>query len=140
MHWPLSKIQQPRVIAEVLSGIILGPSVMGRIPGFQAAIFPAASIPNLTLVANLGLVLYLLIIGLETDVSFLVGNWRVALSVAFGGLILPFAVGCALSWGLYNQYKDDAGVVETNFSVFMLFIGVAVAITVSLDDGSTGNI
>jgi Kef-type K+ transport system membrane component KefB len=129
LHWPLKKIRQPRVIAEVIGGILLGPSVMGRIPGFRAAIFPAESIPNLTLVANLGLVLYLFLIGLETDVRFLVSNWRVATSVAFAGMALPFALGCALAWGLYNQFSGDEGILDINFSVYMLFIGVAIAIT-----------
>ncbi|KXH27084.1 sodium/hydrogen exchanger family protein [Colletotrichum nymphaeae SA-01] len=129
LHWPLSKIRQPRVIAEVIGGIVLGPSVLGRIPGFRAAIFPTESIPNLTLVANLGLVLYLFLIGLETDVRFLVSNWRVATSVAFAGLALPFAFGCALAWGLYNQFSGDEGVMHIDFPIYMLFIGVAIAIT-----------
>ncbi|KAL7951337.1 Sodium/hydrogen exchanger family domain-containing protein [Trichoderma barbatum] len=129
LHWPLSKIRQPRVIAEVIGGIILGPSVMGHIPGFREAIFPADSIPNLTLVANLGLVLYLFMIGLETDVRFLLSNWRVATSVAFAGLALPFGVGCALAWGIYNAFRDDPGVKPIDFSIYMLFVGIAVAIT-----------
>jgi Kef-type K+ transport system membrane component KefB len=129
LHWPLSKIRQPRVIAEVVGGIILGPSVMGRVPGFRDAIFPAASLPNLTLVANLGLVLYLFLIGLETDVRFLVSNWRIATSVAVAGMALPFALGCALAWGLYHEFSHDEGVVSIGFSVYMLFIGVAIAIT-----------
>ena len=131
LHWPLSKIRQPRVIAEVIGGILLGPSVMGRIPGFRAAIFPAESLPNLTLVANVGLVLYLFLIGLETDVRFLLSNWRAATSVAFAGLALPFALGCALAWGLYHQFGGDEGIVSISFSVYMLFIGVAIAITVN---------
>lgn len=131
LHWPLSKIRQPRVIAEVIGGILLGPSVMGRIPGFKDAIFPDASIPNLTLVANIGLVLYLFSIGLETDVAFLLSNWRVATSVAVGGLVLPFAVGCGLAWGIYHQFANDAGVQPIAFSTYMLFVGVAIAITVS---------
>ncbi|KAK5654749.1 hypothetical protein OQA88_7074 [Cercophora sp. LCS_1] len=129
LHWPLARIRQPRVIAEVVGGILLGPSVMGRIPGFRAAIFPAESLPNLTLVANLGLVLYLFLIGLETDVRFLASNWRVATSVAFAGMALPFALGCALAWGLYHQFSGDEGVLEIGFSIYMLFIGVAIAIT-----------
>ncbi|RDA86870.1 hypothetical protein CP532_1427 [Ophiocordyceps camponoti-leonardi (nom. inval.)] len=129
LHWPLSKIRQPRVIAEVIGGIILGPSVMGRVPGFRASIFPKESIPNLNLVANLGLVLYLFLIGLETDVRFLLSNWRVATSVAFAGLALPFAVGCGLAWGVYNAFKDDSGVHPTTFTTYMLFIGIAIAIT-----------
>ncbi len=103
---------------------------MGNIPGFRAAIFPDDSLPNLTLVANLGLVLYLFLIGLETDVRFLVSNWRIATSVAFAGLALPFGLGCALAWGLYHQFSGDEGIVNISFSVYMLFIGVAVAITV----------
>jgi len=130
LHWPLSKIRQPKVIAEVVGGILLGPSVMGRVPGFRAAIFPAESIPNLTLVANLGLVLYLFLIGLETDVRFLVSNWRVATSVAFAGLAFPFALGCALAWGIYHQFAGDGDTKPIGFSVYMLFIGVAIAITV----------
>ncbi|KAL7797379.1 Sodium/hydrogen exchanger family domain-containing protein [Trichoderma ceciliae] len=129
LHWPLSKIRQPRVIAEVIGGIILGPSVMGHIPGFKDAIFPVASIPNLTLVANLGLVLYLFMIGLETDVRFLLSNWRVATSVAFAGLALPFGVGCGLAWGIYNAFREDPGIKPIDFSVYMLFVGIAVAIT-----------
>ncbi|QUC17338.1 uncharacterized protein UV8b_01579 [Ustilaginoidea virens] len=129
LHWPLAKIRQPRVIAEVLGGIILGPSVMGRIPGFQDAIFPAASIPNLNNVANLGLILYLFLIGLETDVRFLVSNWRVATSVAVAGLALPFGIGCALAYGVYHAFRGDAGLQPIKFSVYMLFIGIAVAIT-----------
>lgn len=130
LHWPLSKIRQPRVIAEVIGGILLGPSVMGRIPGFRETIFPEPSLANLTLVATLGLVLYLFLIGLETDVRFLVQNWRIAASVAFGGLALPFGLGCALAWGLYHQFSSDEGIESIGFGVYMLFIGVAIAITV----------
>ncbi|PHH67328.1 hypothetical protein CDD81_92 [Ophiocordyceps australis] len=129
LHWPLSRLRQPRVIAEVVGGIVLGPSVMGRIAGFRQAIFPPESLPNLSVVANLGLVLYLFLIGLETDVRFLVRNWRVAASVALSGLALPFGAGCGLAWGVYQTFSDDAGVQKIRFSVYMLFIGIAVAIT-----------
>lgn len=73
-------------------------------------------------------------IGLETDVRFLLSNWRVATSVAFAGLALPFGVGCALAWGIYNAFRDDPGIKPISFSVYMLFVGIAVAITVSLLD------
>lgn len=129
LHWPLSKIRQPRVIAEVIGGIILGPSVMGRIPGFTDAIFPTASIPNLNVVANLGLVLFLFLVGLETDLRFLVSHWRIAVSVSAAGMILPFGLGCAISYGLYNQFHDEAGTVPIEFGTYLLFIGIAMAIT-----------
>ncbi|MCJ1434555.1 K(+)/H(+) antiporter [Xylographa pallens] len=129
LHYPLSKLRQPRVIAEVIGGVILGPSAMGHIPGFTNAIFPAASIPNLTLVANVGLILFLFLVGLEVDLRFLVSNWRVAITVGALGMALPFGMGCAIAYGLYNQFRDDPGTVPINFGVYMLFVAVAMAIT-----------
>ena len=127
LHEPLSRLRQPRVIAEVIGGIVLGPSVMGRIPGFSAAVFPAASMPNLSLAANLGLVLFLFLVGLEVDLRFLVGNWKIALGVGALGMALPFGLGGAIAYGLYNQFPTQNPV---SFGVFLVFIGVAMAITV----------
>ncbi|KAF1949909.1 K(+)/H(+) antiporter-like protein 1 [Byssothecium circinans] len=129
LNWPLSKIRQPRVISEVIGGILLGPTVMGRIPHFTETIFPQAAMTNLNLVANLGLVLFLFIIGLEVDLRFLVSNWKVALNVGMVSMIIPFGLGCALAVGLHNQFKGEPGMVDIDFPVFMLFIGVAMAIT-----------
>jgi len=129
LGWPLSKLRQPRVISEIIGGILLGPSVFGRIPGFTEAIFPAQSMTNLNLVANLGLTLFLFIIGLEVDLRFLLSNWKVALNVGVVSMVIPFGMGCAIAVGLYNQFKDEPGMVEIRFPIFMLFIGVAMAIT-----------
>ncbi|KAI5241199.1 hypothetical protein E4T43_05623 [Aureobasidium subglaciale] len=129
LHWPLSKIRQPRVIAEVIGGVLLGPSVMGRIPGFTATIFPAAAQPNLALVANLGLVLFLFIVGLEVDLRYLASNWKIALSVGLAGMALPFGLGCGIAYGLYHEFSDEDGTVPVAFGTFMLFVGVAMAIT-----------
>lgn len=130
INYPLSKIRQPRVISEILGGIILGPSVMGRIPGFKDSIFPSASMTNLNLVANLGLTLFLFIIGLEVDLRFLLSNWKIALNVGIASMAIPFGLGCAIAVGLYNEFKDEPGTVNIDFSIYMLFIGVAMAITV----------
>lgn len=146
-------MKQPRVIAEVVGGIILGPTVMGRIPGFQNAIFPAASMPILSLVANLGLVIFLFLVGLEVDMRMLLRNWKVAVSVSAAGMVLPFGLGSYLTWissgslgailtphyisgaaisyGLYYQFADSM-TTKISFGVYMLFIGVAMAITVCL--------
>lgn len=130
LHWPLSKLRQPRVIAEVIGGVLLGPSVMGRVPGFTAHIFPTAAMPNLTLVANLGLVLFLFLVGLEVDLRYLAKHWRIAISVGTLGMALPFGLGCAIAYGLYHEFENEPGTVHTNFGIYMLFIGVAMAITV----------
>ncbi|OTA56293.1 K+/H+ antiporter 1 [Hypoxylon sp. EC38] len=129
LHYPLSLLGQPRVIAEVIGGILLGPSVLARIPGFSHAIFPTESMPVLNNAANLGLILFLFLIGLEVDIRLFTSNWRVALSVGLAGMLLPFGLGCAIAWGLYNQFHNDPNTVEINFGVYALFIGTALAIT-----------
>lgn len=103
---------------------------MGRIPGFKESIFPEASMTNLNLVANIGLTLFLFIIGLEVDLRFLLSNWKVALNVGIASMAIPFGLGCAIAVGLYNEFKDEPGTVQIEFPIFMLFIGVAMAITV----------
>lgn len=107
---------------------------MGRIPGFTNAIFPTAAMPNLSLVANIGLVLFLFLVGLEVDLRFLVSNWRAAVSVSALGMVLPFGLGVAIAYGLYHQFSSDPGTVPINFGTYALFIGVAMAITVSQDN------
>lgn len=130
LHWPLSLLRQPKVIAEVIGGIILGPSIMGRIPGFTDAIFPTIAMDNLALVANLGLVLFLFLVGLEVDLRYFVSNWKLAVSVGVAGMALPFGLGCAIAWGLYHEFRNEPGLVPIDFGVYMLFIGIAMAITV----------
>jgi len=102
---------------------------MGRIPGFNNTIFPAESKPLLSLVANLGLVLFLFLVGLEVDIRVLLANARIALSVSALGMVLPFGLGAAVAYGLYRDFGDDQGVTDVGFGVFVLFIGVAMAIT-----------
>ncbi|GKT51825.1 K(+)/H(+) antiporter 1 [Colletotrichum spaethianum] len=129
LNWSLSLIRQPRVIAEVVTGILLGPSVFGRIPGFTAVIFPKESMAPFRLVAQIGLVLFLFLVGLEIDLSYLLRNWRIAICVATLDVAIPFGVGVALAYGLYNEFSDDPGVTPISFGLFALFIGIAFAIT-----------
>lgn len=102
---------------------------MGRIPNFTNTIFPAAAMPNLTLVANIGLVLFLFLVGLEVDLRIMAKHWKAAVSVGALGMALPFGFGIAIAYGLYHDFHDP-GTVPINFGVFALFIGVAMAITV----------
>ncbi|CAG8516018.1 9200_t:CDS:2 [Ambispora gerdemannii] len=121
----ISRFRQPRVISEVLGGIILGPSVLGNIPRFNSTIFPADSLPYLKLVADLGLVLYLFLVGVELDLRLLTRNAKIALSISAAGMILPFALGTAVGYGLY----DVNNLPNVTFPNFLLFIGVAMSIT-----------
>jgi Kef-type K+ transport system membrane component KefB len=119
-------MNQPKVIAEVIAGILLGPTVAGRIPGFTTHIFPPASIPYLNLVANIGLVLFLFLVGLEVDVGIMKKNARQSALISIVGLVLPFGLGAALAVGLYKEFVN-AEVVT--FGHFILFTGVAISIT-----------
>ncbi|KAK9455930.1 putative K+/H+ antiporter [Dipodascopsis uninucleata] len=127
---PLRWIKQPKVIGEVIAGIILGPSVMGHIPNFTQTIFPAASIPGLTLIANVSIILFLFVVGLEVDIKFLKKNAPVAVSVGLVNMAIPFAVGCGLAKGLYNEYRaNDDSLPYIKFTTYMVFIATAMCIT-----------
>jgi Kef-type K+ transport system membrane component KefB len=97
---------------------------MGRIPGFTNAIFPAVSIPNLTLVANIGLVLFLFLVGLEADFSIFRKNAKAGIAISVFGLAIPFGAGAAVSYGVYHKFVNTEAV---NFGIFLLFIGTAMA-------------
>lgn len=126
---PLQKIRQPRVIGEVIVGILLGPLVMGRIPNFTATCFPTALVPGLTLVANFGIILFLFIIGLEVDAGFIKRHMRVALTVGLVNMAVPFALGCAVAKGLYDNYAVPDHDEPIKFTTYMVFIAVALCIT-----------
>lgn len=121
----LRSMRQPRVIAEVLGGILLGPTALGRIPGFTKHIFPSDSLPFLSLVANIGLVLFLFLVGLEIDGKVIKRNARLSAAIAFGGMVLPFGLGSAFSMAIYKKFVDPS----IQFTHFLLFVGVAFSIT-----------
>lgn len=115
-------IRQPRVIAEVIGGILLGPTALGRIPGFTANIFPPASLSYLNLIATIGLVLFLFLVGMEVDVGVVRRDWKAAVFVSAAGLILPFGAGVGIAVGVYREFIDGENV---SFGHFLLFVGVA---------------
>ncbi|KAF9281255.1 K(+)/H(+) antiporter [Mortierella alpina] len=126
LHMGLRKLKQPRVISEVIAGIILGPSVMGRIPGFANKIFNPAGLPYLNLISNVGLVFFLFLVGLELDPSQVVKRAKFALGITFAGMVLPLGVGAAVSYVLYEEMGPNPVV---GFGQFLLFCGVAMSIT-----------
>ena len=67
---------------------------------------------------------------LVVDLRFLSRNWKIAAGVSLVGMVVPFGLGCAIAWGLYNEFRHEPGTVPISLGVYMLFIGVAMAITV----------
>lgn len=121
----LGRIRQPRVIAEVIGGVILGPSVMGRIPHFTSTIFPTLSMPIFTLTANIGLVFFLFLVGLELDTTSIRRNARPALAISTVGLVIPLGLGAAIAVPLYDNFAAPS----VDRGDFILFVSVAIGIT-----------
>ncbi|KAF5364180.1 hypothetical protein D9756_000333 [Leucocoprinus leucothites] len=121
----LGRLRQPRVISEIIGGIILGPTVMGRIPHFQDRIFPTDSIPLLNLTSTIGLVFYLFLVGLEIDTRVIKRNAAASALVSTAGLVVPLGLGAALAIGIYHEFIDPS----IRFGYFVLFVAVAVGIT-----------
>ncbi|KAJ3517595.1 hypothetical protein NLJ89_g410 [Agrocybe chaxingu] len=102
-----------------------GPTVMGRIPHFRETIFPTESLPILTITSNIGLVLFLFLVGLEIDTRLLKRNILASAGVSIAGLVFPLGLGAALGVAVYREFIDDT----VNFGHFLLFVAVAVGIT-----------
>ncbi|CCH60097.1 hypothetical protein TBLA_0C02920 [Henningerozyma blattae CBS 6284] len=130
VHIPFSKIRQPRVISEVIAGVILGPTVFGQIPNYTKTVFPSASIPGLNLVANLGIILFMFFLGLEVDIEFIKKHLKTALSIGLITLAVPFGFGCLLAIPLFNTYANkDPDDRYVKFTVYMVFIAVSMSVT-----------
>lgn len=120
------RMGQPAVIGEVAAGIALGPSLLGAaLPEATALIFPQASLPGLQLLSQLGLILFLFIVGMEVDIAALRNRAHSAVVVSHASIVAPFGLGMALALYLYQDFAPD-GVA---FTPFALFMGAALSIT-----------
>ncbi|GAA5847805.1 hypothetical protein JCM9279_006642 [Rhodotorula babjevae] len=119
------RFRVPRVVCEIVAGILLGPTAFGRVPGFTENIFPPESISYLTLISNLGLVLFLFCVGTDVDFSLLRRNAKPTIAVSTAGLLVPFALGCGVSFGLYGAFIPD----DVSQTTFLVFIGTSMSIT-----------
>lgn len=119
-------IGQPAVMGEMLAGILLGPSLLGWLaPGASSALFPADSLPLLGALSQVGLVLFLFVIGLRHDPDTLHGHGRTAVAVSIASLAVPFALGVVLALVLHAPLSGGAaGITE-----LALFLGTAMSIT-----------
>ena len=118
------KIGQPAVIGETVAGIVLGPSLLGlSFPGLFHFIFPVESLPNLRFLSQIGLILFMFIIGMELDTKLLRKQAFDAVIISHASILIPFTLGVLLSFYLYPAYG------QTSFYAFALFMGIAMSIT-----------
>ncbi|XVE76343.1 hypothetical protein DITRI_Ditri12bG0164500 [Diplodiscus trichospermus] len=122
----LKPLRQPKVIAEIVGGILLGLSAFGRNKDYLNRIFPSWSMPLLETVANIGLLFFLFLVGLELDLSSISRSGRKAFGIAFSGISLPFICGTGVAFVLR---KTVDGADRVGYGQFLVFMGVAISIT-----------
>lgn len=126
--WLFMKIGQSRVVSEMIAGVLMGPSLLGWLfPGFSAYLFPAESKPILFSVAQLGLVLYMFLIGVEFDVELIRKRLKSAASISIAGIAAPFALGGLLAYFIAEDPALFAA--KTSSLEAVLFMGAAMSIT-----------
>lgn len=124
--WICMKIRQPSVIGEMIAGIVLGPSLLGMyFPEFSAFLFPKESLGNLQFLSQIGLILFMYIVGMELDLSVLRKKAHDAVVISHASIIIPFALGIGLSYFIYKEFAPEG----IQFTSFALFIAIAMSIT-----------
>lgn len=124
--WICIKIKQPSVIGEMIAGIVLGPSLLGMyFPEFSAFLFPKESLGNLQFLSQIGLILFMYIVGMELDLSVLRKKAHDAVVISHASIIIPFSLGIGLSYFIYREFAPDG----IQFTSFALFIAIAMSIT-----------
>lgn len=122
----LSRLGQPPVLGEVVAGILLGPSLLGAIsPQTMEFLFPPRVLPHLGVLAQLGVILYMFLVGLELNGELLRARVGATLAIAQAGMVVPFLLGLALAWRLHADFAPEG----VSHGTFALFMGVALSIT-----------
>ena len=122
----LSKIKQPFVIGEIVAGILLGPSFLGRVfPGVSHALFPKGSLDILMILSQVGLILFMFTIGAELDLKSVRKRLSSVIVISQASMIVPFAIGLAAAYFLYDEFAPH----NISLLSFSLFIGISMSIT-----------
>jgi len=124
--WLFGKLHQPRVVGEMLAGILLGPSLLGWLaPNLSSNLFPADSLGHLNSLSQVGLLIFMFLVGLELDLGHLRDLGRAAVMTSQVSIILPFILGASFAVYLYPRVSDPS----VSFTGFALFMGAAMSVT-----------
>ncbi len=124
--WIFRKIGQPTVIGEIIAGIFLGPSLVGLyFPDYSSLLFPLESLGNLQFLSQIGLILFMFVIGMELDLKALKNKANDAVIISHASIVIPFAFGIGLAYFIYNKFAPEG----VEFLSFSLFMGIAMSIT-----------
>ncbi|KAB1156732.1 cation:proton antiporter domain-containing protein [Flavobacterium luteum] len=124
--WIFRKIGQPSVIGEIVAGIALGPSLLGLyFPEFSSVLFPIASLGNLQFLSQIGLILFMFVIGMELDLKVLKNKANDAVVISHASIVIPFSLGIGLAYFIYYRFAP----LGVEFLSFSLFMGIAMSIT-----------
>ena len=122
------RLGQPRVVGEMAAGIMLGPSLLGWLaPGVSDFLFPAGSVRLLNVLAQIGVILFLFLIGLELDPKLLRKRGHAAVVISHMSIVVPLLSGAALTIYLYPRVFNDSPTMH--FTAAALFIGAAMSVT-----------
>ena len=122
----MHRMGQPRVVGEMIGGLLLGPSVLGYFASpVYGALFPVGSVRFLNAVSQLGVLLFMFLVGLELDLRTLRGQRHVVTLSSHAGIAIPLWMGATLALLLYPRLSNDA----VSFTAFALFIGCALSVT-----------
>jgi Kef-type K+ transport system membrane component KefB len=120
------KIGQPTVIGEIVAGIVLGPSIVGMLfPEFSAFVFPKESLKTLQFLSQIGLIMFMFIIGMELNIKVLKNKAKEAIVISHASIIFPYFLGVTLSYFMYEKFAP----ANISFTAFALFMGIAMSIT-----------
>jgi Kef-type K+ transport system membrane component KefB len=125
------KIRQPAVVGEILAGIALGPSLLGAFPGhLTTRIFPTDIQHYLSILAQIGLIIFMFIVGMEVDVALIKGKERIAGVISLSSIALPFGLGVLLASVIHSSHVNAVQAPQAHrFLPFALFIGASMSIT-----------